>query len=111
VVTCPKFSGPRGIVSAYQLWNGGLETWQAAPNTASAGGPAKTDEPRTAVPKCECGCADIDASRIVGWCLHCDHVYANYTPALENRHFANHCPDVPETVREAARARLAKRRM
>ncbi len=62
-------------------------------------------------PHCECGCADTDASEIVGWCLHCDHVYANYTPEIENRHFANHCPGVPETVREASRARLAKRTM
>jgi hypothetical protein len=36
--------------------------------------------------------------------LHCDHVYANYTPELEDRHFANHCPDAPETLKEAARA-------
>ncbi len=41
--------------------------------------------------------------------FHCDHVYANYTPELEDRHFANHCPEAPETVKEAARARLAKR--
>ena len=41
--------------------------------------------------------------------LHCDHVYANYTPELEDRHFANHCPDAPETLKEAARARLVKR--
>jgi len=64
------------------------------------------------LPHCECGCrSDIDPGKVVGSCLHCDHVYATYTPELENRHFANHCPDAPETVREAARARLAKRRM
>ena len=43
--------------------------------------------------------------------IHCNHVYANYTPELENRHFACHCPGVPETLRQAARARLAKRVM
>jgi hypothetical protein len=42
---------------------------------------------------------------------HCDHVYANYTPEIENRHFAYDCPDVPETVKQAARTRLAKRGM
>jgi hypothetical protein len=64
-----------------------------------------------APPHCECGCSDIDPGKVVGLCLHCDHVYANYTPELEHRHFANHCPDAPETLKEAARARLAKRRM
>ena len=59
-------------------------------------------------PHCECGCSDIDSGKVVGWCLHCDHVYANYTPEVENRHFANHCPDAPETVKQAARARLRK---
>jgi hypothetical protein len=60
---------------------------------------------------CECGCAEIDASVIVGWCLHCDHVYAIYTPELQDHHFANHCPEAPATLREAARGRLAKRVM
>lgn len=41
---------------------------------------------------CECGCSDVDAAEIVGWCLHCDHVYAKYNPEIENRHFAYHCP-------------------
>jgi hypothetical protein len=60
---------------------------------------------------CECGCAEIDASVIVGWCLHCDHVYAIYTPELQDHHFANHCPEAPTTLKEAARGRLAKRVM
>jgi hypothetical protein len=61
------------------------------------------------LPHCECGCSDTDPGKVVGWCLHCDHVYANYTPALQDQHFANHCPDAPETLKESARARLAKR--
>jgi hypothetical protein len=65
----------------------------------------------TARPHCECGCSDIDFTKIVGWCLHCDHVYANYTAEIENRHFANDCPGASETVKQAARARLGKRRM
>jgi hypothetical protein len=64
-----------------------------------------------ALPHCQCGCSEIDLSGVVGWCLHCNHVYANYTPEIENRHLAYHCPGVPETAKEAARARLAKRRM
>jgi len=63
------------------------------------------------LPNCECGCEDLDASMIVGWCLLCNHVYATYTPELQDRHFANHCPDAPDTLRESARARLAKRVM
>lgn len=59
-------------------------------------------------PHCECGCSDIESGKVVGWCLHCDHVYANYTPEIQNRHFANQCPDAPATLKEAARARLDK---
>jgi hypothetical protein len=62
-----------------------------------------------ALPQCHCGCSETDPGKVVGWCLHCDHVYANYTPELASRHFANDCPNTPETLKEAARARLAKR--
>ena len=62
-----------------------------------------------ALTQCECGCSEIDLSEVVGWCLHCDHVYVNYTPDLQDRHFAYHCPDQPEELKEVARARLAKR--
>jgi len=44
---------------------------------------------------CECGCSEIDLAEVVGWCLHCDHVYATYNPEIENRHFAYHCPGAP----------------
>jgi hypothetical protein len=64
------------------------------------------DWQHAARPHCECGCSNIDFDKVVGWCFHCDHIYANYTPELEDRHFAYHCPDAPETLREAARARL-----
>jgi hypothetical protein len=63
------------------------------------------------LPHCECGCSDIDPEDVVGWCFHCDHVYAIYTPKLQDRHFANYCPNAPETLKEGARARLAKRGM
>jgi len=66
------------------------------------------EEQDAAPPHCECGCSDTDPGKVVGWCLHCDHVYANYTPEIEGRHFANHCPAAPESLKEAARARLAK---
>ncbi len=68
------------------------------------------DWQHAALPHCECGCADIDASKIVGWCLHCNHVYAEYSPALEDLHLSKNCPAAPAQVREAAVARLAKRR-
>jgi len=35
-----------------------------------------------ALPHCECGRSDIEFAKIVAWCFHCNHVYANYTPAL-----------------------------
>jgi hypothetical protein len=38
-------------------------------------------------------------------------IYANYTPELDDRYFANHCSDAPEALKEAARVRLAKRGM
>jgi len=69
------------------------------------------DWQHAALPHCDCGCSEIDLSGVVGWCFHCNHVYANYTPEIENRHLAHHCPGVPETAKEAARARLGKRRM
>jgi hypothetical protein len=52
------------------------------------------------LPHCECGCSDTDPGKVVGWCLHCDHVYANYTPELQDQHFANHCADAPETLKD-----------
>ena len=64
------------------------------------------EEPDAARPYCQCGCSEIYLSGVVGWCLHCNHVYAHYTPEIENHHLAYHCPGVPETLRQAARARL-----
>src|SRR5579864_9616409 len=49
----------------------------------------------TARPHCECGCSVIDSSEVVGWCFHCDHVYASYSSEIESRHFADHCPGAP----------------
>jgi hypothetical protein len=58
-------------------------------------------------PHCQCGCADADPNTIVGWCLHCDHVYVEYSPASEARHFVHHCSGAPEQLKESARAKLA----
>jgi hypothetical protein len=68
------------------------------------------DWQHAALPHCECGCSDIDFAKIVGWCFHCNHVYAEYSPALEDLHFSKNCPAAPAQVREAAVARLVKRR-
>jgi len=68
-----------------------------------------TDWRHEALPHCECGCSDIDADEVVGWCLHCNHVYAKYTPELQDWHFAYYCPDEPKELKETARARLSKR--
>ena len=59
-------------------------------------------------PHCECGCAEAQSSEAVGWCLHCDHVYVNYSPKIEAQHFADDCPGAPEELKKSARARLVK---
>jgi hypothetical protein len=59
-------------------------------------------------PSCECGCAEAVSSKIVGWCFHCDHVYVNYSPEIEARHFADCCPGAPEELKKSARERLVR---
>ncbi len=65
-------------------------------------------ERQRAVPHCECGCAAADRSKMVGWCLWCDHGYVHYSRVIESRHFANNCPGAPHELKEAERAMLAK---
>jgi hypothetical protein len=59
-------------------------------------------------PHCECGCASNAPGDVVGWCLHCDHVYADWSPKLQDRHFAQHCPGAPEALKQAARASFVR---
>jgi hypothetical protein len=59
-------------------------------------------------PNCECGCSEADLSNVVGWCLHCHHVYANYSPQIEAQHFANHCPGAPEELKQSSKMRLLR---
>jgi hypothetical protein len=59
---------------------------------------------------CECGCSEIDLGEVVGWCLHCNHVYATYNPEIENRHFAYHCPGAPLQIKQDALTKFAERR-
>jgi len=59
-------------------------------------------------PSCECGCGEAELNSVVGWCLHCDHVYVNYSPEIENRHFADDCPGAPEELKKSARDRLVR---
>jgi len=65
----------------------------------------------TAQPSCGCGCSEVDAAEVVGWCLWCDHVYAKWSPVIQDRHFASHCPGAPTESRQNAHASLAKRQM
>lgn len=58
-------------------------------------------------PICKCGCAKTESSKVVGLCLHCGHVYANYSPAIEARYFAYSCAGVAEELKKSARNRLA----
>jgi hypothetical protein len=57
---------------------------------------------------CECGCTEAELNNVVGWCLNCDHVYVNYSPDIDARHFADDCPGVPEELKKFARARLVR---
>lgn len=69
-----------------------------------------SDEHQKALPHCNCGCADADPDSIVGWCLWCTHGYVEYSPRIDDEHFALHCPGVPEEMKEMSRRSLAKRR-
>jgi len=66
----------------------------------------KREQPRL---HCQCGCADADPSKVVGWCLWCGHGYVRYSQEIENRHFAHDCPGAPKKLKQASLARLAKR--
>jgi hypothetical protein len=39
-------------------------------------------------------------------CFWCGYGYDEYTRKAENEHFAYHCPDAPEALRESAKKRL-----
>ena len=69
------------------------------------------DSQQRAVSHCQCGCDNIDASQIVGWCLWCNHVYAKWSPLIQEQHFAHHCRGAPAQSRQDAHASLAKRQM
>jgi len=66
-------------------------------------------EQQGAVPHCQCSCSEIDAAEVVGWCFHCTHVYANYSPEIQDRHLAYDCPGAPAELKQVALASLAKR--
>jgi hypothetical protein len=40
-------------------------------------------------------------------CLWCGGGYDEYSPKAEDEHFAHHCPDAPDELKDIARARLA----
>lgn len=44
--------------------------------------------------------------RCVAWCWWCGHGYGRYTHQLEDAHFAFHCPDAPEELKQNARRSL-----
>ena len=59
---------------------------------------------------CQCGCAEVDAMQIVGWCVWCTHVYSEYNRTIETQHFAYHCPGAPDELKRNSLALLSKRR-
>jgi hypothetical protein len=52
-------------------------------------------ERESALPHCECGCAETESSDVVGWCFHCD------SPEIEGRHFAHYGPTLPRKLSNA----------
>lgn len=79
--------------------------------TRSSAMQTKMKQDASPLRNCECGCEDIDGSMIVGWCLHCSHVYTIYTPEIQDQHFAKHCPAAPETLKKSSRARLRRKQI
>jgi hypothetical protein len=63
----------------------------------------------TAQPSCGCGCSEVDAAEVGGWCFQCTHGYANYSTEIQDRHLAYDCPGAPAELKQAALASLAKR--
>jgi hypothetical protein len=43
---------------------------------------------------------------VVGACFWCGHGYREYSPKLEDEHFAYHCTDAPAELKKNARSRL-----
>jgi hypothetical protein len=83
-------------------------TAEANPDAVAIDFGILSPENRAAKTKCNCGCAEIDAADIVGWCMWCSHVYSAWSPAIANEHFANGCPGVPEPTRAESLARFGK---
>lgn len=65
----------------------------------------------TAQPSCGCGCSEVDAAEVVGWCFHCTHVYTIFSPEIQDWHLAYDCPRAPAELKQPALASLAKRQM
>ena len=66
-------------------------------------------KPCAALPDCRCGCSEMVPGTGIGWCLHCDHVYADYNAKVENLHFAHYCPGAPVSGKQEARAGPVRR--
>jgi hypothetical protein len=60
--------------------------------------------PPDAVEKAERAFAQLEAFEAA--CFWCGHGYDEYTAKTEDEHFAYHCPDAPEELRENAMRRL-----
>ena len=68
-----------------------------------------TDWSHETLPPCECGCSAINAADVVGWCFHCSHVYANFSPEIQDRHLAYDCCGASSELKQAVLKALAKR--
>jgi hypothetical protein len=75
----------------------------------------QTESKQIAIPlrncECGCGCSEVDAAEVVGWCFHCTHVYANYSPEIQDQHLAGDCPGAPSDLKQAVLASLGRRQI
>jgi hypothetical protein len=53
--------------------------------------------------------ATDDSKKYVGFCVWCGYGYEQYSSELEAEHFAYHCPDAPEQLKDNFRQRLGRR--
>jgi hypothetical protein len=87
------------------------ENAEAAPDAVAIDFSALSPDGQQAKSSCQCGCAELAPGASVGFCLWCDHRYADYSREIDARHFAEHCPGAPEGLKQAEREWLAKRKM
>jgi hypothetical protein len=84
---------------------------EPAPDAVEIDFSVLSPECQGSISPCQCGCADLAPEASVGFCLWCGHRYRDYSPEIDARHFAEHCPGAPESLEQFEREWLEKRKM